>query len=460
MQLSVKRTGTTAVLAVLGACLAMAVAAPPAPAASTCNGYSDLCERPFNETVFAGTHNSMAADDYGWSSAVTTQTHTISEQLRRGVRALSFDVWYGSRGLFGIVSREEGPTRPGVEPYLCHTHCRLGSLRLESGFREVVSYLNANPNEVVVIYFEDYVSVPDMRAVVEASGLMPFVHSGPLTQTLGQMIDSGKRVVLISQNVSEAHQTSWYPRLTTVGRDTDYDFDSTGKLTEAANLARSCQPTPWGRSGNGRFFVMQHFITNVIASRSASQTVNAREVLVRRALACRAARGVLPSVLLVDYYELGDVLGAARALNDLYRAPAGTPGSPTDGSGGDGGSGQGGSGQDGSGQDGSGDDPGSSGVVGRFRLSTVARFIRRGSSARLSLEMYNSSTRPRTFTVKLKGGRNDGLSYRPTVRVRVPAQSTQEVEIVVRVRSTASRGSTRLAASYGRLTSRVTLVVR
>lgn len=441
---------TAATLAGLAACLALAFAASPASAARACNGYADLCERPFNETVFAGTHNSMAADDYGWSSAVTTQTHTISEQLRRGVRALSFDVWYGSRGLFGIVSREEGPTRPGVEPYLCHTHCRLGSLRLESGFREVVSYLDANPNEVVAIYFEDYVSVPDMRAVVEASGLMRFVHSGPLDQTLGQMIDSGKRVVLISQNVSVANQTEWYPRLTSVGRDTDYDFDSTGKLTEAANLARSCQPTPWGRSGNGRFFVMQHFITNVIASRSASQTVNAREVLVRRALACRAARGVLPSVLLVDYYELGDVLGAARALNDLYRAPAGTPGSPTDGSGGDGGSGQ----------DGSGDDRGSSGVVGRFRLSTVARSVRRGSSARLALEMYNSSTRPRTFTVKLKGGRSDGLSYRPTVRVRVPAQSTQEAEIVVRVRSNASRGSTRLAASYGRLTSRVALVVR
>ena len=448
MRLSIFGTGPAVLLALLVACLMTAIAAPPAPAAEACNGYADLCDRPFNETVLVGTHNSMAADDYGWSSAVTTQTHTISEQLRRGVRALSLDVWYGRRGAFGIVSGEDGPTRPGVEPYLCHSHCRLGALRLESGFREVVSYLNANPNEVVAIYFEDYVSVQDMRAVVESSGLMPFVHSGPLNQTLGQMIASGRRVVLISQNVSTANQTDWYPRLTSVGRDTDYDFNSTSKLTDPANLARSCQPTPWGASGSGRFFVMQHFVTNVFASRSASQTVNARDVLVRRALACRDARGVLPSVLLVDYYELGDVLGAARALNDLYRAPAVSPGA---------GSGSGGSDSSG---DGSGPAGGDSGAVGEVKLSTAARSVRRGGSVQLALAIYNRSSRTRTFTVRLRGGRGDGLSYRSSVKVRVPAQSTREAEIVVRVKRSASAGTTRLVASYGKLSSRIALEIR
>ncbi|MBU6337358.1 MAG: hypothetical protein KGR19_05995 [Acidobacteria bacterium] len=440
----------TVLLAVLVACLAPAFTASSASAATACNGYADLCDRPFNETVFVGTHNSMAADDYGWNAAVTTQTHTISEQLRRGVRALSLDVWYGKKDWLG-VSNENGPTRSGIEPYLCHTHCRLGALRLESGFREVASFLNANPNEVLAIYFEDYVSVQDIRAVVESSGLMPFVHSGPLTQTLGQMIASGKRVVLISQNVSEANQTGWYPRLTSVGRDTDYDFNTTSKLTDQANLARSCQPTPWGASGKGRFFVMQHFVTNLIASRSSSRTVNAKDVLVRRALACREARGVLPSILLVDYYELGDVFGAARALNDLYEPPA--PGTPTDGSGGGGaGGGDAGPGNGGNGE--------ASGPVGALRISAFARSVKRGRAAQLSVELYNRSTQARTFTVKLQGGRGDGLSYRPTLKVRVPAQSTQEAQFVVRARRDASRGTVRLIATHGKLSSRISLVVR
>ena len=311
-----------------------AVTGPDSARVALCNGYSDLCSRPFNETVFAGTHNSMASDR-AWGpflsvNPITTQTYTIREQLDRGIRALSFDVWYG-RDIFVDVWNADGPTRSGVEPYLCHSYCTAGATRLEEGFGNVKSFLEANPREVVVIYFEDYISVADTQSVVQSSGLSDYVYnwSGsalPYTTTLGDMITSGKRVVLISQNVSTANQTAWYPRLTSMGMDTDYDFSSTDQLTDPAQLAASCQPTPWGRRGNGRFLVMQHFITNIIASVSSSAVVNTQAVLTQRALACQQLRGVMPSVLLVDYFEEGaddgGVLGATRALNDLYSASA------------------------------------------------------------------------------------------------------------------------------------------
>lgn len=131
-------------------------------------------------------------------------------------------------------------------------------------------------------------------------------------------------MVLVSQNVSTTDQTPWYPRLTSIGMDTDYDFGKASRLTDPTNLATTCRPTPWGRSGTGPLFVMQHFITDVIASKNASALVNTQEVLVRRALACRDARGTLPTLLLVDFFELpagdGGVLGATRALNDLLTA--------------------------------------------------------------------------------------------------------------------------------------------
>ena len=295
-----------------------------------CNGRSDLCTRPFNEVVFAGTHNSMASDDaWGFgAAAVTTQEYTIAQQLQRGIRALSFDVWYG-KDVFVDVWNADGPTRSGVEPYLCHSYCTLGATRLHEGFADVAAFMLANPREVVVVYFEDYISVADTQAVVSASGLANYVFnwSGgalPYTTSMGDLVTSGKRVVLVSQNVSTANQTQWYPRLTSIGMDTDYDFNATNKLTDPSLLPASCDPTPWGRRGNGRFFVMQHFITNVIASRSDSAVVNASSVLQQRALACKARRGVMPSVLLVDYFEepagANGVLHATSALNDLYVA--------------------------------------------------------------------------------------------------------------------------------------------
>jgi hypothetical protein len=300
------------------------------PRVGLCNGRSDLCSRPFNEVVFAGTHNSMASDD-AWgigAVAVTTQKYTIAQQLQRGIRALSLDVWYG-RDVFVDVWNADGPTRSGVEPYLCHSYCTLGATRLHQGFADVAAFMRANPREVVVIYFEDYVSVADTQAVVSASGLSDYVFnwSGgalPYTTSMGDLVSSGKRVVLVSQNVSTANQTAWYPRLTSIGMDTDYDFNETNKLTDPSLLPASCDPTPWGRRGNGRFFVMQHFITNVIASKSASAVVNTSSVLQQRALACKERRGVMPSVLLVDYFEeptgANGVLQATSALNDLYAA--------------------------------------------------------------------------------------------------------------------------------------------
>lgn len=305
----------------------------PGPASTRlglCNGRTDLCSRPFNEVVFAGTHNSMASDD-AWgigAAAVTTQEYTIAQQLQRGIRALSFDVWYG-KDVFFDVWNADGPTRSGVEPYLCHSYCTLGATRLHQGFADVAAFMQANPREVVVIYFEDYVSVADTQAVVSASGLSNYVFNWtggalPYTTSMSDLVSSGKRVVLVSQNVSTANQTPWYPRLTSIGMDTDYDFNATNKLTDPSLQPASCDPTPWGRRGNGRFFVMQHFITNVIASRSASAVVNASAVLQQRALACKARRGVMPSVLLVDYFEKPDgangVLHATSALNDLYVA--------------------------------------------------------------------------------------------------------------------------------------------
>lgn len=301
-----------------------------------CNGSSDLCARPFNETVFPGTHNAMASDDawgpFGSLNPITNQTFTIRGQLDRGIRAVNFDVYYG-RDVFLDVWNADGPTRSGVEPYLCHTLCTLGATRLEDAFEDIVSFLQANPHEVVIVYLEDYISVADIQTVVDSSGLDNYLvnWSGtpvPLTTDLGTLIDSGKRAVLVSQNVNSANATPWLPRFSNVGMDTEYAFDDTSQLTtsNAASLQATCDPTPWGRYGNGRLFLMQHFITDPIASVSDSAVVNTKAVLVQRALACRDRRGVLPSILLVDYFEEGaadgGVLGAARALNNLYSPTA------------------------------------------------------------------------------------------------------------------------------------------
>src|SRR5207248_9216713 len=61
---------------------------------TSCNGYSQLCDRPLNDVVFPATHNSMAsATDSGW--LFPSQDGGITAQLEAGIRGLLTDTHYG-----------------------------------------------------------------------------------------------------------------------------------------------------------------------------------------------------------------------------------------------------------------------------------------------------------------------------------------------------------------------------
>ena len=74
-----------------------------------------LCERPFNQVPFVGTHNSMSNAEDGWLAP--NQGWNIQDQLEAGVRALNLDTYE----VDGSV-------------VLCHGFCELGEQPLETLF--------------------------------------------------------------------------------------------------------------------------------------------------------------------------------------------------------------------------------------------------------------------------------------------------------------------------------------
>lgn len=335
----------------------------------------------------------------------------------------------------------------------------LGSLKATTGFNWIAGFLRDNPNEVIVLYIEDYISPEDLARALQPTDLWQYVNDGPLTRTLGQMIASGKRAVFISQNRTSGYP--WYPKLTAVGRDTDYDFTSTDQLTNPANHWNSCRPTPWGASARGRILVMQHFVTpTTTGSRSASAVVNARDVMTARALTCRDRHGVMPSILLVDYYELGDVLGATRALNDMYVPPP--PGSAP-------------ACQDLSscGADPGLPDPaaGTSAAGGVARAATTAtlsrlrirsegrRVLPRRGAIQLTIVATNGAKTARTVPVRIAASRTRGIAFPSVVRLRVPASGSARRTIRVRAGQAAALGPLLLTATAGRTTTAVRMMV-
>lgn len=76
----------------------------------------------------------------------------------------------------------------------------------------------------------------------------------------------------------------------------------------------SCRPN----RGDDRnpIFLMNHWVdTSPVPQQRIARQVNRRGPLLRRARTCERARGRLPNLIAVDFYEQGDVLGVVEALN-------------------------------------------------------------------------------------------------------------------------------------------------
>ncbi|MDQ2701003.1 MAG: hypothetical protein M3Y23_06710, partial [Actinomycetota bacterium] len=254
------RIGRSAgIVAVLGL-LAMFAAQAGAAGARTlpCNGSADLCDRPFNEVTLPGTHNSMSNAEEGWTKP--NQTYSMSGQLSRGARAMLIDTYYGKLTPDGKrienVDRELRD-QPGVDMYLCHEFCVWGASRLVDELGRVKAFLDAHPREVILFINQAGITPADFGKAVEQSGLIDLVYRGSTTEswpTLGEMIETGQRVVMLSE--SNTGDVPWYHNAYAgTLQETPYSFPARDapsgidNLTDPALLDNSCKPNRGGSTG-------------------------------------------------------------------------------------------------------------------------------------------------------------------------------------------------------------------
>lgn len=300
-----------------------------------CNGLPELCDRPLDQVVFACTHNAMgAADVPSW--LFPNQQFGIGRQLRDGVRALMLDVLPGipMRDVVKTDMDEAELTREKLEPvlgaegmdaalrirgrllgtedqeselYLCHALCELGALRLVPVLEEIRDFLSANPREVLVIIIEDAVPPAAIEQAFTESGLVDLVYLGPVTPpwpTLGEMVQSGGRVLVLGEN--DTAGVDWYHPAWEVVQETRYDFRSAEEF--------DCAPNRGGTTGS--LLLVNHWVNTPPTSLpSDAAVVNARDALLARVEQCRQQRGRTPNFIAVDFYGVGDLLEVVAELN-------------------------------------------------------------------------------------------------------------------------------------------------
>ncbi len=336
-----------AVVLLISAFVANGGATTPAPPSGPCNGHRVLCARTLAEVALPATHNSMSVPLEGWFSAL--QERPISGQLRDGIRGLLLDTHYADRLEDGRLRTYFGSpedlrrtaSQDGVNPdavdaalrlreragfkgkgergmYLCHTFCELGATPLAPVLDDIRDFLVANPDEVVVIVNQDYVTPADFVGAVRDADLEEHVYRAPVGEgglTLREMIDRDQRLLLLAEN--HAGAAPWY-RLAyeEILQETPFSFGAASEITAAAELPASCRPNRGPASAP--LFLLNHWITTDPLPRpSTAVLVNAFEPLLARARECERARGQLTNLVAVDFYRRGDVFRVVDRLNEV-----------------------------------------------------------------------------------------------------------------------------------------------
>jgi len=312
---------------------------PSAQALSTCNGYAVLCARRLDQVVLAGTHNAMsAADSPGWF--IANQQHAIARQLDDGLRAFKISTHYGegkpgnvrtdigaegaranrvseklSKQARAALQRFSGsvgfgPRKGKREVWLCHTLCELGATNAVGFLSTIRHFLQLNPGQVIVLFDEDYVSEKSLEEVFKAAGLfshLAVLRDGQQMPTLGQLVRSQHNVLVFTQEpVSGRYPWDMYAF---GGFIQDTPLGAVKPKQFTCKLSRGLPSSP--------LLMMNNWADVFPPRRSPNLPLVKRGFIVKRARQCQEERHKLPNLILTDFYDSGDVVGAARVLNGL-----------------------------------------------------------------------------------------------------------------------------------------------
>jgi hypothetical protein len=320
---------------------------PRTSARLTCNGYAQLCARRLDRVVFAGTHNAMsAADTPGW--LIANQSRSIARQLDDGIRAFKISTHYGIGSKAGHIRTDiaaegarvnrvsekldpqgrsalerlsasvgfgstKGAVKGKPEVWLCHSLCELGATKMVSFLGTMRAFLQKNPGNVLILFDEDYVSEASLERVFKSSGLYPHLavlRQGQQLPTLGELVRSQHNVLVFTQEpVSGRHPWNM----------NGFDFIQDTPLGAVKPKQFSCGLYR-GLSSNP-LLTMNDWADVFPPRRSPNVALNKRAFILRRARQCEHERRHIPNLILTDYYDSGDVIGAARVLNGLGEMP-------------------------------------------------------------------------------------------------------------------------------------------
>ncbi|KAJ7640820.1 PLC-like phosphodiesterase [Mycena polygramma] len=287
----------------------------PTRRATVCNGHAELCGRSYGNVTFVGAHDSFAVSQDPLALA-RDQEVDVPTQLSLGIRLLQAQSHLNN----GVL-------------HFCHTDCALfdGGAVVDY-LKTVKTFLDANPNEVLTLLFtnpEGQSPLNVWKPAFDDSGIsdLAFVPpSLPVKQsdwpTLGEMIDSGKRVVVFLDAGADGSDSVPFimPEFQMIWESPFSPTDNTFPCSvDRINGPLAAIDHMYMINHNLNTNVLPFLGNSVLVSDvTDAPTINGIDSILANANGCAPLGGNrAPNFVLIDYVNLGDPFTAANQLNGL-----------------------------------------------------------------------------------------------------------------------------------------------
>lgn len=264
-----------------------------------CQGLDGMCDLRLGEVLFAGAHNSFASTDKGFFIEANQKIET-KVSLAAGFRDISVDMC-NCDGRY----------------VLCHGICKLAERSAVEFFTEIVTFLNDNPSEIIVINIEinsqagQQVTLDGIYQVLtNVSGMtdMLYQHSNSsyAWPTLRTLRDADTRIILFHYNGANCDAGDCPVGMNfywDYAVETEYSFID---LQELENITYSCKITRGVDRSSKKFFAVNGFVTPT--SELTAATANLENFANSRIENCsHANENLTVSTYYVDFWSVGDL---------------------------------------------------------------------------------------------------------------------------------------------------------
>jgi hypothetical protein len=124
------------------------------------------------------------------------------------------------------------------------------------------------------------------------------------------MIDSNERLFVMAER--DGGDPPWYREQFEVTQETPFTFTEPRQLERRSSCDENRGPP------DAPLFLINHWVDTSPAPKPTNASiVNQKEFILDRAEMCARIRDAAPSIIAVDFYRQGDVVGAVDELNGV-----------------------------------------------------------------------------------------------------------------------------------------------